>query len=258
MQSWFAVRKRTGSPEAKLLDLLISREALLTALCMVAGYLIGTIPSGYLIARLRGVDIQKTGSGNIGVTNVLRSVGIVPAIIVGIMDPAKGVVATLLAMWVLGASSWGIVLTGLATVLGNNFNVFLKMKGGKGIAVSLGVFLVINPVAGLLAAFLGIYTIALGRIVSLGSLVGITAAPVILLANPASKPPQIWLTVALALIATWQHRENIVRLARGTESRLGSKAKPPPPVTDPLEAVQETPAAAEAGTPVGQNGSSGR
>lgn len=243
-----------------MLEVLFSREALLTAVCMVAGYLIGTIPSGYLIARLRGVDIQRTGSGNIGVTNVLRSVGVLPAIIVGIMDPAKGVVATLLAMWVLGANSWGIVLTGLATVLGNNFNVFLRMKGGKGIAVSLGVFLVVNPVAGLLAAFLGIYTIALGRVVSLGSLVGITAAPLILLANPESKPPQIWLTVALALIATWQHRENIVRLARGTESRLGSKAKTPP-VEIPPEAPLVTPVITPVDTaeaPVEQNGPSGR
>jgi glycerol-3-phosphate acyltransferase PlsY len=235
MQSWIAVRYRTGPPEAKLLEALLTREALLTAFCIVAGYLIGTIPSGYLIARMRGVDIQKAGSGNIGATNVLRSVGVVPAILVMVMDPLKGVVATLLALWLLGTASWGIVLTGLATVLGNNFNVFLKLRGGKGIAVSLGVFLVINPVAGLLAAFLGIYTIFLGRIVSLGSLVGITAAPVILLANPASKPPQIWLTVALALIATWQHRENIMRLARGVERRLGEKDKAAPVTPEATE-----------------------
>lgn len=221
--------------EANLLEALQSQPVLLTAFCVVAGYFIGTIPSGYLIAKLRGVDIQGVGSGNIGVTNVLRAVGVVPAVLVGIMDPLKGAVATLLAMWLLGPNSWGIVLAGLATVVGNNFNVFLRMKGGKGIAVSFGVFLVINPVAALLALFLGIYTIFLGRIVSLGSLVGITAGPVILLANPERLAPQLWLTIALALIATWQHRENIVRLARGVERRFGEK------VAEPVKEVFDKP-----------------
>ena len=111
---------------------------------MVVGYLLGTIPTGYLVARWRGVDIQQVGSGNIGATNVLRALGVLPAAMVMVLDPVKGALAALLPT-VLGAGGWTVALSGLAAVVGNSFNVWLRLRGGKGIATSIGVFLVVDP-----------------------------------------------------------------------------------------------------------------
>lgn len=205
-------------------------ETLLIVACMVIGYLVGTIPTGYLVARLRGVDIQKSGSGNIGATNVLRTLGLVPALIVVVMDPLKGLLATLFPQ-LIGLSPWGVALTGLATVLGNNFNLFLRLRGGKGIATSLGVFLAIDPWITLLAALIGILTMGLGRLVSLGSLVGLASAPLLLLASGDWVTAYLLLAFALALLAFYRHRENIGRLAAGTERRLGERVRKSPPAT---------------------------
>lgn len=192
---------------------------LVVALCIVIGYLLGSIPTGYLVARARGVEIQRVGSGNIGATNVLRSVGLVPAIIVVVADPLKGALAVLLPL-ALGVDLWGAVLAGFAAVLGNNFNPFLRFKGGKGVATSLGVFLPIAPFVSLAAAFVGLFTIAAGRYVSLGSLVGMVSAPLFVLMGDYH-PAKLFLAVALALLAIFRHRENLARLARGVERRLG-------------------------------------
>lgn len=190
--------------------------------CVLIAYLVGSIPSGYVVARIRGVNIQQVGSGNIGVTNVLRSVGVIPAILVGIADPLKGVIAVLLPT-LLGLNAWVTALAGLAVVVGNNYNVFLKFRGGKGIATSFGVMLAIYPLVALFSLLIGVYTIALGRLVSLGSLVGIFAAPLILFAQATAHPAYLSMTIVLMLLATWRHRDNLVRLARGTENRLERK-----------------------------------
>jgi acyl phosphate:glycerol-3-phosphate acyltransferase len=204
---------------------------------MAIGYFVGTIPVGYLVARARGIDIQKMGSGNIGATNILRSVGVVPAIIVMVLDPLKGFLAVSFPILLL-QSTWTIALTGLATVLGNNFNVFLKMRGGKGIATSLGVFLGIDPIITLLATILGVSTIAFGRYVSLGSIIGLMAPPLMLLAKGNFQFPYFYLSVVMAVLAIWRHRENIQRLAKGVERRLGEKTKV---VVPPAEEKSQNP-----------------
>jgi glycerol-3-phosphate acyltransferase PlsY len=186
------------------------------------GYLMGSIPTGYLIARAYGVDIQKVGSGNIGATNVLRAIGVVPAIVVAVMDPLKGFLATIFPI-VLGVDPWVVALTALATVLGNNFNIFLGLRGGKGVATSLGAFLAVDPLVTVLAAALGLITMALGRFVSLGSLVGIAAAPLLLMASDNELPSEFVLAIALALLAFYRHKGNLDRLAAGTERRIGEK-----------------------------------
>jgi glycerol-3-phosphate acyltransferase PlsY len=191
------------------------------------GYLMGSIPTGYLIARAYGVDIQKVGSGNIGATNVLRAIGVVPAIVVAVMDPLKGFLATIFPI-VLGVDPWVVALTALATVLGNNFNIFLGLRGGKGVATSLGAFLAVDPLVTVLAAALGLITMALGRFVSLGSLVGIAAAPLLLMASDNELPSEFVLAIALALLAFYRHKGNLDRLAAGTERRIGEKTPAPP------------------------------
>src|SRR5690606_13937982 len=100
--------------------------------------MLGTIPSGYLVAKLHGVNIQQVGSGNIGATNVLRALGVVPAVIVVVLDPLKGAVATALPL-LLGVGPWGAALAGLAGVLGTSFQVLLVLRGGQGIYHSIGV-----------------------------------------------------------------------------------------------------------------------
>lgn len=213
-------------------------DFLLAAACVLVAYLIGSIPSGYLVARVRGVNIQQVGSGNIGVTNVLRTVGVIPAILVGLADPLKGVAAVLLPR-LFGLDPVVIALSGLAVVVGNNYNVFLKFRGGKGIATSFGVMVTINPLTALFSLLIGVYTIALGRFVSLGSLAGIATAPLFMFLQPDVPRAYVWLTIALVLLATWRHRDNIGRLARGEENRLGrnpsGRFKSADSVTPPAE-----------------------
>jgi glycerol-3-phosphate acyltransferase PlsY len=211
----FARSSPIGEPVSELLALPF----------LVIGYLVGGIPTGWLVARARGVDIQQSGSGNIGATNVLRTLGVGPALFVVVMDPVKGAVATALPL-LLGMDNWTVAAAGLATVLGNNFNVFLRMQGGKGIATSLGVFLVVNPVVTVVAAALGIFTMAIGRLVSLGSMVGMVSAPLFLLASGVFPPSDLALATLLALLALWRHRENLKRLANGSERRLGEGTRP--------------------------------
>lgn len=220
------------APEDQLPDIVLA------AACVLVAYLIGSIPSGYLVARVRGVNIQQVGSGNIGVTNVLRSVGVVPAVLVGLADPLKGIIAVLLPR-LFGLDPTVIAISGFAVVVGNNYNVFLKFRGGKGIATSFGVMVMINPLTALFSLIIGIYTIALGRFVSLGSLAGIAAAPLFMLLQPDVPQAYLYVTIALVLLATWRHRDNIVRLARGTENRLGRKVsgnfKSPDEVAPPAD-----------------------
>jgi len=192
---------------------------------VLLGYLLGAIPMGKIVARLNGVDIQAVGSGNIGATNVLRSVGVVPAIVVALTDPLKGAIASLVPM-LLGMDPWIVVFTAFATVLGNNFNVFLGFRGGKGIATSFGVFVVINPTVSLVGLAMALITMAMGRYVSLGSMVGMISAPLFLLTSGSFEVPDLALTTALALLAGYRHRENLFKLAKGTERRLGEKSEP--------------------------------
>ena len=199
-------------------------DVILTIVAVVVGYLLGSVPTGYLIARSRGIDIQTFGSGNIGATNVLRAMGPFPALIVVLVDPLKGALAVLLAM-LFQVGPWGVALAGLAAVLGNNFNAFLGLRGGKGIATTLGVFLVLAPITTLLASAVGIFTMAIGRFVSLGSLVGILTAIAILVGHGRSPAPTVYLALALFLLAVYRHRGNLQRLAAGTERRLGQRSQ---------------------------------
>lgn len=201
-----------------MLDLAIS------AATVIIGYFIGTIPTGYLVAKARGVNIQEAGSGNIGATNVQRTLGWGPAVIVALMDPIKGAVAVLIPS-LIGAGAWTVAITGLATVLGNNFNVLLRLRGGKGIATSIGVYLVVDPLSSLLSIVTGLFTIGVSRYVSLGSLVGLFTLPLFVLAGGTFLMPNLFLAIALALLAIFRHQDNIRRLLKGSERRLGEGSR---------------------------------
>jgi acyl phosphate:glycerol-3-phosphate acyltransferase len=203
-------------------------ESLLMTAFITLGYLLGTVPTGLLVARAKGVDIRRSGSGNIGATNVLRSVGPLAALVVLLLDPLKGVIAVGLPA-LLGIDPWIISATAIATVLGNTFNIFLGFRGGKGIATSFGVFLVIDPFVTFLAVVLFAVTVLLSRYVSLGSLIAVSAGPLMLLArldvdpNVLGAAPRLTTAFVIAALAYFSHRENIVRLRRGTEHRIGER-----------------------------------
>lgn len=191
--------------------------------CIVAAYLLGSVPTGYLVARARGVNIQNTGSGNIGATNVLRSVGLIPALIVVIMDPLKGLLAVSIPLF-LGFGTWIAVLAGLAVVLGNTFNVFLGFKGGKGIATGVGAFAAVEPVTAITILIIALWIMFLGRYVSLGALAGSSSAIPVMLARGDVQWSHFVMAIGINLIAFYKHRENLRKLVAGTERRLGQRA----------------------------------
>jgi len=184
-------------------------------------YLFGAIPAGAWIARQHGVDIQKVGSGNIGATNVLRTLGVGPALVVAGFDVFKGGIAVLLAR-LLGIEGPLLGGVALAAVLGHNYSVFLRFTGGKGVATSFGTLLFLDPLVALLTFPVGILTMWLTRFVSAGSMIGSLTAVVVVIA--LGRPFWVILTVlVLAGLIFWTHRSNIKRIQSGNERRLGDK-----------------------------------
>jgi len=193
------------------------------ALGLVVVYLIGSIPVGFLVARAAGgFDIRGKGSGNIGATNVLRTLGPVPAVLTLLGDVAKGYLAVRAAE-VLGPEPvWGAA-GALLAIVGNCWPVFLRFKGGKGVATALGAFLALTPRAILLAAGVWIVIAAAFRYVSLASILGCVG-----LALGAwlfgYAPMYAGAAACVAGLIVWRHHENVKRLLSGTERRLGERA----------------------------------
>jgi glycerol-3-phosphate acyltransferase PlsY len=190
-------------------------------LLSLAGFLIGSIPTGQIIARSRGIDLQQTGSGNIGATNVLRTTGKLPALFTLVGDMAKGMAAVLLARYV-GVGTWYEGIIGIIAVLGHNFSIFLNFRGGKGVATSLGVLLAYTPWSGLVTIFLWLMTVVITRYSSLGAIVSFGALPLtVFLFDTKEKFP---ISLILSIILLMRHKDNIRRLIQGTESKVGEKA----------------------------------
>lgn len=188
-------------------------------LALLLGYLLGSIPFGLLLTRLTGKgDIRAIGSGNIGATNVLRtgSKGLAAATLV--LDALKGTAAVLLAerLW----PGQGAVAAAGGAMLGHLYPVWLRFKGGKGVATYLGVLIGFLPVAAAIYAVLWIGTMLVTRISSAGGLVAALAAPVT--AAAAQRWDLLPLLAGLTLLVWWKHRENIARLRAGTEPRIGA------------------------------------
>lgn len=192
------------------------------ALVLAASYLLGSIPFSYLVARQRGVDVRRVGSGNVGATNVMRNVGKGAGLLAFVLDAAKGAAAALIAQR-SGLGDALAALAAVAAILGHMYPVWLRFRGGKGVATGAGAFLPLAPLAvgGAFVAFA--LTLALTRYVSVGSM----AAAVVLavLAALTGAPRPVWIAAAvMAALILWKHRGNMERLASGTESRLGRPA----------------------------------
>jgi acyl phosphate:glycerol-3-phosphate acyltransferase len=196
----------------------------LTVLGILAAYLIGAIPVGFLVARAAGsADIRRAGSGSIGATNVLRTLGVLPAVLTLVGDVVKGYLAVTAAR-AIGTEAWAAAAGAVAAVTGNCWPVFLAFRGGKGVATGLGAFLAMIPWAIAPAAALWIVVTAISRYVSLASIVACVSLPVsaALLGYPRHA---VIAAVVTAAIIIWRHRKNIARLASGSESRLGERAR---------------------------------
>ena len=193
---------------------------------IIASFLLGAVPFGLLIARFTsGVDLRKTGSGNIGATNVARTLGMKKGLITLVLDMAKGLAPVLVAGWFFGLEPDGQLiqaLAGLAAFLGHIYSPFLKFKGGKGVATALGVFLGLMPWAVLPAVVLFAAVTAVWGYVSLGSLTASLAAPVsaYLIGYP---PVHAAMALVVGVFVFIRHRENIRRLLRGQESKFRRK-----------------------------------
>ena len=199
-------------------------------LLVVVSYLLGALPFGLLMAKLvRGIDVRRYGSGSTGMTNVLRTIGLAPALVVLALDAGKGVAAVFLARYFEAGLAVEAVAA-LAALVGHNWSVFIRFQGGKGIATGIGALCALSPVAGLVVIAVGAPVIVLSRYVSLGSIVGATtgaiAVPILAMADPSmplgvpSYGYAIYTSIGVPLIVL-KHRSNVARLLKGQERKLG-------------------------------------
>lgn len=188
------------------------------------GYLLGSIPFGLVITKLSGFgDIRHIGSGNIGATNVLRTGRKDLAIITLVMDVSKAGIAALLAQLIFGSYMAGLI-AGTAGVIGHNYSIWIGLKGGKGVASTLGMMLATNPAVGLTTALVWLAVAIVFRYSSLAALTALAFSPFFALVS--SSPDKITCALfyaALALLAFYQHRGNIKRLREGTETKIHIK-----------------------------------
>lgn len=207
-------------------------EILIRSAVLLGAYLLGSVPFSYLVARRKGIDVRRVGSGNVGATNVMRSVSVAAGLLAFALDAGKGAAAVLLARLVEPVGPLP-ALAGVLAVLGHMYPVWLRFRGGKGVATGAGAFLPLAPMATVAALAVFGLALAITRYVSLSSILG--TATLAVLAFLGGAPPVVSRAAAgMAVLITWKHRSNLNRIAVGTESRIGRKrAAPPPPPTPP-------------------------
>src|SRR5271157_4096184 len=206
---------------------------MIAALTPLFAYFLGSIPFGYLIVRWqKGVDVRSTGSGSTGATNVMRNLGIVGFVATFILDVGKGTFAVLLASRLTSGDARWIPLSGdprwiaassVAAILGHCFPVWLKFRGGKGVATGVGVFLALAPLQVALALVIFAIVVAIWRYISLGSIVATAAFPLLVYIMKHPPLPIVLGAAVSALIIIAMHHANIRRLLSGTENKVGKK-----------------------------------
>jgi len=198
----------------------------------IAAYMLGSIPTGYLVARAKGVDIRTVGSGNIGATNVFRILGVPAGIFVLVFDGMKGFAG---CAWLVDAviqafqasreeTEYLRLIAGLVVILGHNYTCWLHFKGGKGIATSAGVLAALVPLALLIILSIWFILFALTRYVSVGSLAASFTLPFATWFTTKSRTLTI-VTAAMGVLAIYKHKTNIQRLLNGTENRIGASKR---------------------------------
>ena len=195
---------------------------MLSVLLLLGGYILGSVPTGIIAGRAYGVDVRRSGSGNIGMANVLRTAGKGAAVITMVGDMLKGFVPVLLARF-LTTNDWVVAAVALAAVVGHCWPIFLGFKGGKGVATGAGTSIALAPVVGLaLFAFWWI-VVLVSRYTSLGAIAVMILSPFVFLLTGQPLPYVVYTVVGGALVL-YRHRENARALLNGTERKIGEKA----------------------------------
>jgi len=210
------------------------RESYILYLLLPLAYLIGSIPFGVLVGKRKGVDLRTTGSGNIGATNVLRTVGKIPALLTLLGDSLKGVASIMLCRIILNnllvstgnltilhhsRELWeGII--GFTAITGHIYSVFLSFKGGKGVATGFGVLAVYSPLIALIMFFVWISVVVLTRYSSLGGITAFITLPLLMIFLGASSV-KIYFALAITILIVYKHKDNIKRLLQGKEAKIG-------------------------------------
>ena len=201
------------------------------AVAVAIAYVAGSLPSAYIAGKVRGVDLRKHGSGNLGATNVIRVLGTRIGLVVFALDVAKGALPVLLlprytvSPW---PAVWIAIACGVAAILGHTRPVFLLLRrGGKGVATAAGVFLALAPIQTLLILIVFAVVLLTSGYVSVGSLICAALLPVLIAVTLGTKSPIFTISVLVALFVFWTHRANIARLRRGEEHRFGKRVTAP-------------------------------
>ena len=191
----------------------------MTLVTIGIGYLLGSIPFALLLTRRQGIELRNVGSRNPGAANVLRALGVGPAVGVMLLDAAKGTVAVTVARFI--SDDIAVVTSaGIAAIVGHIYPVWCRFRGGKGVAASAGVFAALAPMATAIAVLVFVATTAATRFISAGSIAGAVALPVAAAVGNAPNPVEAGTLLAAALVIV-RHRDNVSRLMAGTERRIG-------------------------------------
>lgn len=200
-------------------------SAPVAAACLAASYLLGAIPTSYLVARgLAGIDLRQHGSCNLGATNLYRCLGWKYAVPVGLFDIAKGTIPVVVFAPIASAATMFAVACGITAVIGHVFSVFVRFKGGKGVATAAGVVLGLTPIALALAFVVWAGLVWLTGYVSVGSIAGAVLLPLAVFVIHPDERALAWVYAGIAGFVVWAHRANIRRLLAGTENRFGRRA----------------------------------
>ncbi|MCE5314376.1 MAG: glycerol-3-phosphate 1-O-acyltransferase PlsY [Armatimonadota bacterium] len=194
------------------------------ALALASCYLLGSVPFGMIMGMLRKVDIRQYGSGNIGASNVLRILGTGPGVLVLVLDTLKGFAAVMICK-ALGLDAHWVVAGALCGILGHTFSVFLRFRGGKGVATSLGVIFGLNWLIALIAFALWVILVGITRYISLASIIATISVPSMMFFWKSQHVPVAFqaLAVVAALAIVVKHTSNVKRLLSGTEAKIGER-----------------------------------
>ena len=206
-------------------------------LLLPLSFLLGAVPFGFIAGRRRGIDLRELGSKSIGATNTMRALGVPTGVTVLLLDASKGFVPVAAAKW-LGLGGGWVVAVGLCAVLGHIYSPFVRFKGGKGVATSLGVLIALSPTVAGITVLVFLAVAAATRWVSLGSiLAAIAQAALFFVITPGERAFQAF-GIIVAVFVIFRHRSNIARILSGTENRVGQKAAVPAPATTDVSQIQ--------------------
>jgi len=198
----------------------------LIVFCCIAGYLLGSLNSSLIVGKLYGVDVRQHGSGNAGATNTLRTLGKKAAILVTLGDVLKGIVACILGWFFtrnIAGGEYGLMATGMGAILGHNWPLYFKFKGGKGVLTSFAVVIMLDIKVSIVLLLFFVIVVAISRFISLGSIASAGVFPIVAFIHKPHDMAYIAFALMFGILVIARHKMNISRILNGSESKFGSK-----------------------------------